>query len=45
MGSLKLGSVTDSLGSGSTDKITDQIADSVGEMVSKALKTMLGNLS
>ena len=49
MGSLSLGSITDSLGNAgngsSTKNITDQIAETVGDLVATALKTVLGNLS
>ena len=46
MGSLSLGSVTDSLGVGSsTDDITDQIAETIGDVVANALKSVLGNMS
>ena len=45
MGSLKLGSVTESLGGGSSDKVVEQIADTVGGLVADALKSMLGKLS
>lgn len=48
MGSLNLGSVTESLGGGtgsSTKAITDQIAETVGDLVATALKQVLGNLS
>lgn len=46
MGSLSLGSVTDSLGVGSsTDDITDQIAEAIGDAVGNALKAVLGNMS
>ena len=39
-------SSTESLGGGSsTDKITDQIAETIGDLVASALKTVLGNLS
>ncbi|WP_193350596.1 hypothetical protein [Dietzia alimentaria] len=39
-------SSTESLGGGSsTDKITDQIAETIGDLVATALKTVLGNLS
>lgn len=47
-----MGSITDSLGSGSSggagssgDSITDQIAEAIGELVTTALKSVLGNLS
>lgn len=52
MGSLSLGSLTDSLSSGegtgdgsSTTSITDQIAKTIGGLVETALKSVLGNLS
>lgn len=51
MGSLSLGSVTDSLGDGSLgngssmDNITDQIAEAIGDAVANALKSVLGNMS
>ncbi|MGN0100061.1 hypothetical protein [Dietzia sp. CH92] len=48
MGSLNLGSVTESLGGGtgsSTKTITDQIASTVADLVETALKQVLGNLS
>ncbi|MBM7229481.1 hypothetical protein [Dietzia cinnamea] len=48
MGSLNLGSVTESLGAGtgsSTKAITDQIAETIGELVETALRQVLGNLS
>lgn len=49
MGS-SLGSITDSLGnigdSGSgTGKITDTIAETIGDLVATALKSVLGNMS
>jgi len=47
MGSLNLGSVTESLGTegSSTGNIVDQIAETVGDLVATALKSVLGNLS
>lgn len=44
--SLGGNSSTESLGGGSsTDTITDQIAETIGELVATALKSVLGNLS
>ena len=50
MGSLSLGSVTESLGDiggngSSMNGITDTIADAIGDLVANAVRTMLGNLS
>lgn len=51
MGSLNLGSVTESLGGStgstgsSTKAITDQIAETIGDLVATALRQVLGNLS
>ena len=39
-------SSTESLGGGSsTDNITDQIAETIGELITTALKSVLGNMS
>lgn len=52
MGSLSLGSLTDSLGDSSslgggssTENITDQIAETIGDAVANMLKSVLGNMS
>lgn len=45
MGSLDLGSLLGDGGSAGGTSITDQIAKAIGEAVTTALKSVLGNMS